>query len=924
MTHWKSTACVWPAACAFAFMAFAACADDFAVSGASTATNAGHTLDGGDSLSITTSGSITVSGGSAVSLSGTGNSVTNDGTLRADGTSFNGIMSNTGGTIVLNNGLIDVSGDDMFGFYGMDGERFTNTGTVRTSGPNGDGISVYDGGVVVNTGTVSVNGASSDAIWFHDNNTITNSGTISAISSLATGLYGNDNNAVTNTGSISVAGFNTFGIVVGDDNSIANSGPISVTGIVSGGIVFENGNSLVNSGPLTIIGGDSVGIGGDDNNTIVTSGPIVIDGVGNDGIYVENGNSVSNSGPISVSGDDSDGIDADSGNTITNSGTISATGKSSWGINIGADNHVTNTGAIIVNGTNSAGIATGGGASGNAVFNTGLISVTGDGSAGIGFGDDNAVTNSGTIKVSGDGSFGLDGGDDSIVRNTGAITVHGDLGDAIDVDDDSHVINTGFIETFGKQSDGIDSDDGNTIINRGRIIVHGVDADAIDVDENSTITNTGYLVSLLGNAIELYDGSASGPGESGNTLNLLPGSFLGGAIDFGNFTSRVNIETGGTQSVLWHLPSASLAGGAPTVSGPVPSFYDAATGRFATVDPTSAVLNQDTLVQLSGLFSKTWQALASHPPGGREAGTAPLAYADPPQSAAESVIVSTFDSLAENAAPRYWAGTVGGTAWHEGNATYTARTLLQAGLLFGADADIDANLSAGIIAGYVGAHNRADAAFANSYDNRVHTALAGLYGHWGQEGLFAEFAVAGGASLHEDTRLVNSNLATGGISHAEAEYGSVWLSPETAAGIAVALGQHWQLVPAARLKFAGEWTGGRTEHGSAANAHYDSSVSGIGQAALELGLRHQAEDYALDLRLGYSFRKGFGDAINAVTVFGQTAALPSDYGQQHAVFADALFSTELGERTDLTFGAHAALGPGYAAAGASIGLSGRF
>lgn len=924
MTHWKSAAHIWPAACVFAFVASAACADDFAVSGASTTTNAGHTLDGGDSLSVTTGGSITVSGGSAVSLSGTGNSVTNDGTLRADGNSFDGITSNTGGSTILNNGLIDVTGDQMFGFYGMDGERFTNTGTVRTSGPNGDGISVYDGGVVVNTGTVSVNGGSSNAISFYDNNTITNSGTISAIGSLATGLYGNDNNAVTSTGSISVAGFNTFGILGVDGNSIANSGPISVTGLSSGGIAFENGNSLINSGPLTIIGGDSVGIGGYDNNTITNFGPISVSGDDSDGIFGFDTNTIINTGAIAVDGEDADGIDADSGNTITNSGTISADGKGSWGINIGADNHVTNTGTIITNGTGSAGIATGGGASGNAVFNTGLISVTGDGSAGIGFGDDNTITNSGTIKVSGDGSFGLDGGDDSIVRNTGAITVRGDLGDAIDVGDDSHVTNTGFIETFGKQSDGIDSDDGNTIINRGRIIVHGANADAIDVDENSTITNSGYLVSLLGNAIELYDGSATGPGDSGNTLNLLPGSFLGGAVDFGNFTSRVNIKTGGTQSVLWHLPSASLAGGAPTVSGPVPSFYDAATGLFATVDPTTARLNQDNLVQLSGLFSKTWQALASHQTGGSAAGTAPLAYADHPQSSAENVIASTFDSLAGNAAPRYWAGTVGGAAWHEGDGIYTARTLLQAGLLFGADVELDANLSAGIVAGYVGAHNRADAAFANSYDNRVHTALAGLYGHWDQEGLFAEFAVAGGASLHEDRRLVNNNLATGGISHAEAEYGSVWLSPEAAAGIAVALGQNWQLVPAARLKFAGEWTGGRTEHGSAANAHYDSSVAGIGQAALELGLRHQAEDYALDLRLGYSFRKGFGDATNAVTVFGQTAALPSDYGQHNAVFADALMSVDLGERTDLTFGAHAAAGSGFAAASASIGLSGRF
>ena len=46
------------------------------------------------------------------------------------------------------------------------------------------------------------------------------------------------------------------------------------------------------------------------------------------------------------------------------------------------------------------------------------------------------------------------------------------------------------------------------------------------------------------------------------------------------------------------------------------------------------------------------------------------------------------------------------------------------------------------------------------------------------ETLFLDYALTGGMLWNNDTRYVNDNLAPLGEGHADADYGSLWLSPE--------------------------------------------------------------------------------------------------------------------------------------------------
>ena len=114
-------------------------------------------------------------------------------------------------------------------------------------------------------------------------------------------------------------------------------------------------------------------------------------------------------------------------------------------------------------------------------------------------------------------------------------------------DGDSIIVtDTGSIATVGSV-DAILVNDGNTITNSGRIFAQGVDANGIQADDNNTITNSGFIVSAQGDSFNL---------GTGNTLNLLAPSFLGGPITGAN--TSVNIVTGASHSILWDFSQAGL------------------------------------------------------------------------------------------------------------------------------------------------------------------------------------------------------------------------------------------------------------------------------------------------------------------------------------------------------------------------------
>lgn len=697
-------------------------------------------------------------------------------------------------------------------------------------------------------------------------------------------LNGNDNLAVTDSGSIATAGTPAVNLT-GTGNTVMNNGSVSTVGNNTRGIVTVDGNTITNSGMLTTSGVNSDGIRFDDSNVITNSGFIGTTGDNSFGMYGVVGstlNFILNSGTITTSGDGSVGIAAYDNNTITNTGAINTTGADANGIAVNDGNSVTNIGTITTTGVDAYGIV---GNDGNTVVNAGDIATAGVDAYGIYVNDGNMVTNNGSIITSGNDGYGIIADDGNTVINNGLIRVLGDASvdiDGIEVDNNNTVINRGLIETFGFGSDGIDADDNNIVRNSGRILVHGTDAEAIDVDNNSTITNSGSLVSVLGNSIEVNG--------TGNTLNLLAPSFLGGAIDFGANTTTVNITTGRSQSLAWSLPTASLVGAAPNVSGPLPFVYNGAV--FATVDPTVLTSIYDAMGQRSTLLFDLMRMRRNRRSVGDAGNDSALAYAPERKTTAADVIDASFGALPDDG-PRYWAETFGAVGQVNATGIFNQQLLAHGGAAVGVDVEIDAQLTAGVMAGYLAGYAHGMAPFSSSFENTTHTGFAGIYGRWQNDGFFVDVATAVGAAAHADKRLVNNNLAPLGISWASANYASAWIAPEVAAGFSYQLNDLWVATPSVRLRGAAEWLGGYAETGSVANITVPARMAGFGEVAFEYGVKGIFGETVVDLTAGYAYRAMLGNGTTAVSLLGQTLALPSLPGNQHLVYASADFSKPL-------------------------------
>lgn len=144
-------------------------ADDFTITGATATTNGGNTVDGGDSITVTSDGSVTTTGNNNNALSAAGNSnvVTNNGALATDGINAHGIYSTTAeNTVITNTGSITTSGSTAYGMYILgDSYTISNSGTITATGATADGIHVEgDNSIITNSGTVISNNGFSISI----------------------------------------------------------------------------------------------------------------------------------------------------------------------------------------------------------------------------------------------------------------------------------------------------------------------------------------------------------------------------------------------------------------------------------------------------------------------------------------------------------------------------------------------------------------------------------------------------------------------------------------------------------------------------------------------------------------------------------------------------------------------------------------
>ena len=190
----------------------------------------------------------------------------------------------SGAVMLINNGTINLSGNDSTGIAG-DYATINNNGIITVSGNRSTGIFAANGSQVTNTGTINVNTAGSDnsGVGIYGTNkfdstavsygteqiNIINAGTIKyggGSASSGVGIYADNNNSLTdstitlNTGSnIDMSGSNT-GVGVFTDNSIINinSGTIK-TGSATG--IYAIGGSQINaSGGSVEIDAGGVGV----------------------------------------------------------------------------------------------------------------------------------------------------------------------------------------------------------------------------------------------------------------------------------------------------------------------------------------------------------------------------------------------------------------------------------------------------------------------------------------------------------------------------------------------------------------------------------------------------------------------------------------------------------------------------------------
>jgi hypothetical protein len=466
---------------------------------------------------------------------------------------------------------------------------------------------------------------------------------------------------------------------------------------------------------------------------------------------------------------------------------------------------ITDTGNTItvVPGASVTGTARGIFFSDGTVLNSG--SITGGNFGGIRATTAN-VANSGTI-TGGAGSAGIVA-TTANVTNSGTIT--GDQGIFADIV--ANVTNSGTIR--GSGSVGISSNNTANVINSGTI-TGGTNGIALLAGFGgvANVTNSGIITG--GTAALQFD-------VNPDTLTLLPGSKIIGAINLGGGGDTVNVRTGNQ-----NLTFDTLAGA--TVTSTLP--FVVVGNRVVTIDVTPFATAGTTLGDFSRSVAAMVPVFDDLP---ATTGGAPLAFAPP--SAPAPIFSPAFDHIPGLSA--YAADTVAfkaPTVTHADGTTFWARgfggqriqqadgvVLRNVSNFFGGAMGMDKAVSPNLRVGaFIGAGSTRTSIELNSGDSESNLGFGGLYARYLWGASFLHAAVQGGGSRNGTTRNINNNLVAGGLETAKASYNGWYVSPELTLGHRIALGhvlgaQHI-LTPSVQVRYLYGSFGSYTETGSTAN-----------------------------------------------------------------------------------------------------------
>ena len=543
-------------------------------------------------------------------------SITNEGTINSNGSWSKGMYAKGNGT-ATNTETININGDGSIGMYSRESEATViNNGEINVSGNNGSGMRARDGATAINNEEINIIGNYGSGMFVSDGATVVNNGVISVsldevvrqedseneTTSRVFGMNGTSDSTIENNGEIGVTAIleksdiDLFGIRANEMSDLNNTGDVVVyasnTGMNKWIETYEGEEGTFEYDAWSGVA-DATGIEAYDTSNVENSGNISVSAEGIDsitesarGINIQNYTSDSDN-YVRLNGSNSGIINVSAIGT-SNNDPIEYPTNSTYADGIVIDGGVsftnTETGEIIVTAANSTGtavaygvISTGAAEESSSFKNYGKIVVSGDEAHGMMAGySGSTVENYGTVSFDSDNGYGMEATDGAIAINEGDIIGTGD--GEVTADIASTVVSkgaigvrangtesmatnseTGTITVDGKISYGMIAEDGASIINEGNIVGNGIGGHLPEFDSEQDDYNGWYKGTTA-----MYSDDTGSTSENSGSIVVNGVESYGIVANYGSVgVNKGTIETNGNGVDNWgeYDPLADTTGG---------------------------------------------------------------------------------------------------------------------------------------------------------------------------------------------------------------------------------------------------------------------------------------------------------------------------------------------------------------------------